>query len=169
MSSHVPVLLEEVVEQLAIVSNGLYVDCTFGRGGHCRAILHRLGAKGRVFAMDRDRDAVQVGNVLAASDSRFVIEHESFAHLRNFLERHGVFGTVDGILLDLGVSSPQLDDARRGFSFQLDGPLDMRMDTAAPRNSCGLAERQRRRTRSTKVLLALRGRTLGATHCPGNL
>jgi len=153
VSSHVPVLLEEAVDQLAIVSDGLYVDCTFGRGGHCRAILDQLGADGRVFAMDRDSDAVQAGDELAASDPRLFIEHESFAHLRDFLERHGVFGTVDGILLDLGMSSPQLDDAKRGFSFQLDGPLDMRMDTTRPQTAADWLNTAAEKA-ITKVLLA---------------
>jgi 16S rRNA (cytosine1402-N4)-methyltransferase len=153
VSSHVPVLLEEAVDQLAIVSDGLYVDCTFGRGGHCRAILDQLGADGRVFAMDRDSDAVQAGDELAASDPRLFIEHESFAHLRDFLERRGVFGTVDGILLDLGVSSPQLDDAKRGFSFQLDGPLDMRMDTTRPQTAADWLNTAAEKA-ITKVLLA---------------
>jgi len=153
VNSHAPVLLEEVVDQLAVLSDGLYVDCTFGRGGHCRAILDQLGVDGRVFAMDRDPDAVQAGNVLAASDSRFVIEHESFAHLRDFLERRGVFGTVDGIVMDLGVSSPQLDDAKRGFSFQLDGPLDMRMDTTASQTAADWLSTATEKA-ITRVLLA---------------
>jgi 16S rRNA (cytosine1402-N4)-methyltransferase len=126
--SHEAVLLEETIDQLSIRSDGLYVDGTFGRGGHCGEILKHLGPGGRLLAMDRDPDAVKVGENLAAHDERFLMEHETFGRLSIFLKKHGVFGKVNGILLDLGVSSPQLADARRGFSFRLDGPLDMRMD-----------------------------------------
>lgn len=128
METHVPVLLDEVLRQLAIAGNGIYVDGTFGRGGHSREILRRLGPGGRLLAMDRDPEAVRVGREMERTDARFTIEKESFGHLQQFLERHGAGGGVNGILLDLGVSSPQLGDARRGFSFQSDGPLDMRMD-----------------------------------------
>jgi len=126
--SHEAVLLEEAIDQLSIRKDGLYVDGTFGRGGHSRQILKHLGPEGRLLAIDRDPDAVTVGEDLAAHDARFLIEHQSFGRLRSFLKKHGVFGKVNGILLDLGVSSPQLEDARRGFSFRLDGPLDMRMN-----------------------------------------
>jgi 16S rRNA (cytosine1402-N4)-methyltransferase len=129
--AHIPVLLEEAVGQLLIRKDGIYVDGTFGRGGHSQAILNRLGTDGKLLAMDRDLEAVQAGEALAARDSRFVIEHESFGRLGAFLERHGAVGAVNGVLLDLGVSSPQLEDSHRGFSFQLDGPLDMRMDQSA--------------------------------------
>jgi len=124
----VPVLLEETVEQLCIRSDGLYVDGTFGRGGHSREILERLGPDGRLLAIDRDPEAVKEGEALAATDGRFEIEHGNFGDLRGLLEQRGWVGGVDGILLDVGVSSPQLDAAERGFSFQADGPLDMRMD-----------------------------------------
>jgi 16S rRNA (cytosine1402-N4)-methyltransferase len=126
--SHQAVLLEEAINQLSIRKDGLYVDGTFGRGGHCGEILKHLAPEGRLLAIDRDPEAVKVGESLASHDARFLIEHESFGLLRSFLKKHGVFGKVNGILLDLGVSSPQLEDARRGFSFQLDGPLDMRMN-----------------------------------------
>jgi 16S rRNA (cytosine1402-N4)-methyltransferase len=125
---HEPVLLEEVLEHLAIKPDGQYFDGTFGRGGHSQAILDRLGPAGRLYAMDRDPVAVRVGADLAGRDRRFVIEQESFGQLRSYLEKFDVFGKLNGILLDLGVSSPQLDDAQRGFSFLADGPLDMRMD-----------------------------------------
>lgn len=133
--SHTPVLLEEAVEQLAIREDGLYVDGTFGRGGHGEAILRRLGAAGRLLALDRDPEAVKAGTALAERDHRLVIEQGSFGELEAFLERHGVSRAVNGVLLDLGVSSPQLENPNRGFSFQLDGPLDMRMDPFAPESA----------------------------------
>lgn len=125
---HAPVLLEESLEALAIREDGIYIDCTFGRGGHSAAILGKLGDKGRLIALDRDADAVDSASQRLGKDPRFVIEHASFDRLAEIAARHGIAGKVDGILLDLGVSSPQLDDARRGFSFMNDGPLDMRMD-----------------------------------------
>ncbi len=131
ISPHVPVLLEETVEQLGIRSDGVYVDGTFGRGGHARAILERLGPDGRLLAIDRDPEAVREGEALAREDERFEIERGNFGELRGLLEERGWMGKVDGILLDVGVSSPQLDNARRGFSFRDDGPLDMRMDPSA--------------------------------------
>lgn len=133
MDGHVPVLLEEVRRGLAVRADGLYVDATYGRGGHSRAILAELGSQGRLLAMDRDPEAVVNGRELQRADSRFVIQQESFGALRRFLEMHGAQGGVDGILFDLGVSSPQFDQPARGFSFQADGALDMRMDpTAGP-------------------------------------
>ena len=128
---HVPVLLSEVLEHLQIRPDGCYVDGTFGRGGHSRRILERLGPEGRLLVIDRDLDAMQVAAELAESDSRVTAEHAGFGGLQEILRQHGIFGQVDGILLDLGVSSPQLDTPERGFSFQADGPLDMRMDTTA--------------------------------------
>src|SRR5262245_1935024 len=123
--AHRAVLLEEAVAALAIRADGLYVDATFGRGGHSRAILARLGAAGRLIALDRDPEAVTAA--VAISDSRFSIVHAPFSKLSSVLDRAGV-RSVDGLLADLGVSSPQLEDAERGFSFRADGPLDMRMD-----------------------------------------
>jgi 16S rRNA (cytosine1402-N4)-methyltransferase len=125
---HAPVLLGEAIEQLRIQSDGVYVDGTFGRGGHSQEILNRLGTGGRLFAMDRDPEAVKAADLLAARDPRLIIEQGCFGSLSAFLEKYDVFGAVDGILLDLGVSSPQLADPDRGFSFQHEGPLDMRMD-----------------------------------------
>jgi 16S rRNA (cytosine1402-N4)-methyltransferase len=110
-----------------VKDDGVYVDCTFGRGGHSRALLERLGSMGRLVALDRDLTAVDIGR--AWSDSRFRIHHASFAHLADVL-RIEALEQVDGVLMDLGVSSPQLEEAARGFSFRLDGPLDMRMDTS---------------------------------------
>lgn len=113
-----------------MVPSGLYVDGTFGRGGHSRAILARLDSDGRLLGVDKDPQACEAANTLAAEDQRFTFYHGSFAELPDRLQRMGI-DAVDGILLDLGVSSPQLDEARRGFSFMHDGPLDMRMDTSA--------------------------------------
>ena len=127
MGKHVPVLRDQVLEQLAIRADGAYLDGTFGRGGHSRAILAQLGPAGRLYALDRDPDAVATAQQLAAEDARLVIGHGRFGELDEWRERWGVVA-FDGILLDLGVSSPQLDDAGRGFSFAKDGPLDMRMD-----------------------------------------
>jgi len=128
---HVPVLLDAALHQLAIQPDGIYVDCTFGRGGHSRAILARLGPRGRLFGLDRDPVAVAAGEQLHQHDSRFCIDHESFGQLQAFVTRHDLSGRVNGILFDLGVSSPQLEDGDRGFSFRHDGPLDMRMDPSA--------------------------------------
>ena len=122
---HQPVLLDEAIGALAIRPDGRYVDCTFGRGGHSAAILSRLDPGGRLLAIDRDPQAVAVGR--AWRDPRFAIVHARFSELDAVLDAHGL-DRVDGVLLDLGVSSPQLDDPSRGFSFRGDGPLDMRMD-----------------------------------------
>ena len=132
---HKPVLLGESLEALAIRQDGIYIDCTFGRGGHSAAILDRLGEHGRLVALDRDVEAVAAAAGRIGEDARFVIEHASFDRLEEIAEKHGIAGEVDGILLDLGVSSPQLDDAQRGFSFMNDGPLDMRMDTTSGRTA----------------------------------
>ncbi len=130
VGSHVPVLLDEVLRGLAVHPDGTYLDATFGRGGHSERILEVLGSDGRLLAIDRDPEAVKKGRELQRTDPRFVIEQERFGQLRRFLEKHGVKG-VDGILFDLGVSSPQLDAPGRGFSFRSEGPLDMRMDPAS--------------------------------------
>jgi len=128
---HRTVLLDEAVDALSIVDarrDGIFVDGTFGRGGHSRRILERLSAKGRLIAFDKDPQAVAVAQKLAQEDSRFVIVHDSFATLDVQLAALNI-EKIDGVLLDLGVSSPQVDEAERGFSFRADGPLDMRMDT----------------------------------------
>lgn len=125
--SHIPVLLDEALDALRVRPSGSYVDCTFGRGGHTQAILQMLGPDGRLIAFDRDPDAVDVGCALALQDGRFQIVHTPFSELRSTLQMLEIT-EVDGILMDLGVSSPQLDEPARGFSFQTDGPLDMRMD-----------------------------------------
>jgi 16S rRNA (cytosine1402-N4)-methyltransferase len=124
---HVSVLLEEAVEALAVRSDGIYVDATFGRGGHSRAILARLGAAGRLIALDRDLVAVAAGRAIV--DPRFTLVHAAFGRLAEVLDGLGI-AAVDGVLLDIGVSSPQLDTPERGMSFRFDAPLDMRMDTS---------------------------------------
>lgn len=124
---HITVLLHEAVEGLAIKPNGSYIDGTFGRGGHSRLILSKLTEHGRLIATDRDPRAIAEANTI--TDPRFEIHHTAFSAIPDVCEELGLVGKIDGILLDLGVSSPQLDDAERGFSFMRDGPLDMRMDT----------------------------------------
>lgn len=126
--AHTPVLLAEVIDGLALQADGIYMDCTFGRGGHTRALLRELGPLGRVVAMDRDIQAVEAGRALAAQDARVSIAHANFDSVGAVAAAHQLMGKVSGMLFDLGVSSPQLDDGARGFSFQDDGPLDMRMD-----------------------------------------
>lgn len=131
---HRSVLLDQAVELLVVDPDGRYIDGTFGRGGHSRRILSHLGAAGRLLAVDKDPEAVRFGEQLAAEDGRFVVYHGSFADMDRAAAVQGwEVGSASGVLLDLGVSSPQLDDAARGFSFMSDGPLDMRMDpTRAP-------------------------------------
>ena len=128
MAEHITVLLDEAVNGLAIKKDGIYVDGTFGRGGHSRYILDRLGENGRLIAIDRDPRAIAVGEELMKKDPRFQIIHGPFSGLAGYVKELELEGEIDGVLLDLGVSSPQLDDAERGFSFMRDGPLDMRMD-----------------------------------------
>jgi 16S rRNA (cytosine1402-N4)-methyltransferase len=126
---HLPVMLEEALAQLAIKRHGIYLDCTFGRGGHSGALLQRLDTDGRLLAIDRDPEAV--GSSAAQDllkDRRFQLFHGCFSELAAIVEREGLIGQIDGILLDLGVSSPQLDNPDRGFSFMKEGPLDMRMN-----------------------------------------
>ncbi len=126
-SQHTTVLLNEAIRALNVRPDGVYVDCTFGQGGHSRAVLRKLSADGRLIALDKDTTAVAAGR--AINDARFRIVHRAFGGLREALRELNV-SRVDGVLLDLGLSSPQLEDAARGFSFRLDGPLDMRMDTS---------------------------------------
>ncbi len=125
---HRPVLRDEVLSALSLRPEGVYVDATFGRGGHAAAILQHMGVDGRLLAMDRDPQAVEVARKKFADDTRFTIVRGPFSMLAQTLDDRGLSGKVAGVLLDLGVSSPQLDDAQRGFSFRLEGPLDMRMD-----------------------------------------
>lgn len=123
---HTTVLLDEAVNGLNIREDGIYIDGTFGRGGHSRLILSQLGEKGKLIAIDRDPQAIAAAAEI--TDPRFSIIHGPFSALAEYVSERDLVGKIDGILLDLGVSSPQLDDAERGFSFMRDGPLDMRMD-----------------------------------------
>nr|MBF0682866.1 16S rRNA (cytosine(1402)-N(4))-methyltransferase RsmH [Pseudomonas sp.] len=127
---HITVLLDEAVAALAVRADGRYLDGTFGRGGHSRLLLRQLGPEGCLLGFDKDPQAIATGQALAAEDGRFVVVQKSFAELGDEVAQRGWNGTLSGVLLDLGVSSPQLDDPERGFSFLNDGPLDMRMDPA---------------------------------------
>jgi 16S rRNA (cytosine1402-N4)-methyltransferase len=146
---HSPVMYAEALQHLAIKENGTYLDCTFGRGGHSSGILKQLGVNGHLFALDRDLEAIRsdVAQQLLA-DSRFSLIHSGFANIASIANTHGISGQIDGILMDLGVSSPQLDNAERGFSFLRDGPLDMRMD-----NTSGLSAAEWLATVSEKDLV----------------
>ncbi|CAM2788978.1 S-adenosyl-dependent methyltransferase activity on membrane-located substrates [Legionella steigerwaltii] len=132
MAMHQSVLLHESIDGLAIKSGGTYFDGTFGRGGHSREILSHLNDQGRLYAIDKDLDAIVYATEHFSQDKRFHIFQGSFARIQEFATEAGVLGKVDGILLDLGVSSPQLDNPERGFSFMQQGPLDMRMDLSQP-------------------------------------
>ena len=125
---HQSVLLSEAIEGLAIKPNGIYVDATFGRGGHTKAILKTLGTEGRLIAIDKDPEAIAFARRHLSGDSRLTFVHAGFEQLTEVTAIHQVLGKVDGILLDLGISSPQIDEAERGFSFLQEGPLDMRMN-----------------------------------------
>tara|TARA_R110000782_G_scaffold16637_5_gene47412 strand:+ start:1972 stop:2919 length:948 start_codon:yes stop_codon:yes gene_type:complete len=129
-NGHKPVLLDEVIEALNIRADGFYIDGTFGRGGHSREIIKRLGPEGRLLAFDKDPDAVMSVDNDLIQDERFEIIKGSFTMLMRYVKRHEIEAQVAGILFDFGVSSPQLDDAERGFSFRFDAPLDMRMNPA---------------------------------------
>ncbi|MGN1280817.1 MAG: 16S rRNA (cytosine(1402)-N(4))-methyltransferase RsmH [Succinivibrio sp.] len=127
--THIPVLLHEVLAGLSVKPDGIYVDATFGRGGHSGKILEQLGENGRLYALDRDLAAVRCAQQI--TDKRFKIVHSAFSNIGAVCDELGITGKVDGILMDIGVSSPQIDDPSRGFSFDKDGPLDMRMDQSA--------------------------------------
>ena len=131
MAEHTPVLLDEVLAGLAIRPDGRYCDATFGRGGHATAILAALGPAGRLVGVDRDPEAIRAGQVRFAGESRLTLVRGSFGQLEEQVRAAGLEGELHGVLMDLGVSSPQLDEASRGFSFMQDGPLDMRMDNEA--------------------------------------
>ena len=137
MVAHTPVLLDEVLAGLSVKADGRYCDATFGRGGHAAAILQQLGPAGRLCAIDRDPDAIAAGRERFAAEPRLTLVRGSFGRLEERVRAAGWEGELQGVLLDLGVSSPQLDEAGRGFSFMQDGPLDMRMD-----NESGLSAAQ---------------------------
>ena len=128
---HIPVLLKETIAGLNVKKDGIYIDGTFGRGGHSKAVLEQLGNKGHLLAIDRDEQALSSILPEFNNDLRFELIKEEMSELKNIVGKKSLLGMIDGIMLDLGVSSPQLDQASRGFSFQKDGPLDMRMDSNA--------------------------------------
>lgn len=128
---HYSVLLQEAISALSINADGFYVDGTFGRGGHSSEVLKHLSDQGHLMAFDKDQDAIDFGQKKFAADARLSLQHASFADMKSVVDENNMLGKVDGILLDLGVSSPQLDEADRGFSFLRDGPLDMRMDNSS--------------------------------------
>ncbi len=134
---HETVLKHEAIEALDVKASGIYVDGTFGRGGHSKALLEHLSSDGRLVVFDKDPEAIKEANMLGSNDARVCVQHASFAEMKQCLERMNLTEKVDGILLDLGLSSPQLDEGERGFSFMRNGPLDMRMD-----NSRGLSAAQ---------------------------
>jgi len=133
--SHITVLLNEAVEGLDLIPDGIYIDATFGRGGHTRHLLSQLGSDASVYAIDRDPTAISVARELEKEDPRFKILPGPFSGIAKYVEDLGLTAQIDGVLMDLGVSSPQLDDAQRGFSFMRDGPLDMRMDPTSGRSA----------------------------------
>lgn len=124
---HITVLLNEAVDALAVREDGIYVDGTFGRGGHSRLILSRLGSQGRLIVFDKDPQAIEAAQKLAGQDGRVTVVHDGFSSFQTTLDKLGI-EEIDGALFDLGISSPQIDDGARGFSFRFDAPLDMRMD-----------------------------------------
>ncbi|WP_455234121.1 16S rRNA (cytosine(1402)-N(4))-methyltransferase RsmH [Thiogranum longum] len=133
---HRPVLLDQVLDALRVKPDGFYIDGTFGRGGHAAAVLGRLGTAGRLLAFDKDPDALRFAERHFENEARLIMRHGSFRNLSAAVSELGWQGKVDGVLLDLGVSSPQLDDAERGFSFLKQGPLDMRMNPDTGRSAC---------------------------------
>jgi len=148
-AGHAPVLLDEALDALALRPDGFYVDATFGRGGHTRAILARLGEQGKLLAIDRDPQAVVAAKALLGADPRASVVHAPFSRLADAIGEAG--RPADGILLDLGVSSPQLDDAGRGFSFLRDGPLDMRMDPGSAESAAAWLARASEREIATVI------------------
>ncbi len=141
MLQHTPVLLEEALAALAVREGGVYIDGTFGRGGHSAAILEKLGPQGRLLAFDRDPMAIEAGRSRFAGDARLTLVHSEFSKIAQIAAQLDLLGRVDGVLLDLGVSSPQLDDPTRGFSFGQDGPLDMRMNNSAGQSAASFVAR----------------------------
>ena len=133
--AHQTVLLDEAVDHLLVDINGKYIDGTFGRGSHTQLILNRFGPLGELMSIDRDADAIAYGRSKIPSNSRFFLEHAEFSSMKALAASKGWGGKVSGVILDLGVSSPQLDEAARGFSFMRDGPLDMRMNQTRGRTA----------------------------------
>ncbi|MBT5405975.1 MAG: 16S rRNA (cytosine(1402)-N(4))-methyltransferase RsmH [Gammaproteobacteria bacterium] len=134
VSKHIPVMLDQCIESLAILPSGTYIDATFGFGGHSKEILDSLDSKGRLYAVDKDTYAVSMAREDIASDKRFTLKHGCFSDLEDYSKEWGIHGSINGILFDLGVSSHHLDEASRGFSFNKNGPIDMRFD-----QSCGIS------------------------------
>ena len=132
---HIPVLVKEVVQGLNVRADGIYVDCTFGRGGHSKAILEQLGSNGKIYAFDKDPEAIKAAKRMFTDDSRAQFYHTAFSNIFRILEDIGMVGKIDGIMFDLGISSPQVEDPHRGFSFSQNGNLDMRMDTTTGMNA----------------------------------
>jgi 16S rRNA (cytosine1402-N4)-methyltransferase len=163
VAEHTPVLPDEVLAGLAVRADGRYCDATFGRGGHTAAILGALGPAGRVVAIDRDPDAIRAGLARFAGESRLTLVRGSFGQLEERVRAAGLEGQLDGVLMDLGVSSPQLDEARRGFSFMQDGPLDMRMDNEAGQSAAQWLARASERDIATVL------RTLGEERYAGRI
>ncbi|MEM7401779.1 MAG: 16S rRNA (cytosine(1402)-N(4))-methyltransferase RsmH [Pseudomonadota bacterium] len=128
LDTHLPVLLDETIEALNIKADGKYIDCTFGRGGHSKKILESLGEHGKLLAIDQDLQAIEYGRKIFSDDLRIILTQTNFSKITQVAKENNFDGDVQGIFFDLGVSSPQLDNATRGFSFMQDGPLDMRMD-----------------------------------------
>lgn len=128
---HVPVLVNDVLQGLVVQSDGVYVDCTFGRGGHSQAILDLLGDKGKLFVFDKDPEAIDAARNLVSKDARVQFFHSSFSNIYDILTNFGLQESIDGILFDIGISSPQVENSERGFSFNLQGKLDMRMDNTS--------------------------------------
>jgi 16S rRNA (cytosine1402-N4)-methyltransferase len=145
-SHHVPVLLGPAIAGLNLKADGWYIDGTFGRGGHSGAILEKLGGEGRLLAIDRDPSAIENASPALKSDPRLELINGKFSEVKRYAIERNVLGKVDGLLLDLGVSSPQLDEAGRGFSFRSDGPLDMRMDSTSGQSAADWLSRVEERT-----------------------
>jgi len=138
---HHPVLLAEVIQALNIEPNGKYIDCTFGRGGHSQEILKNLGSNGKLLALDQDLQAIEFGKEKFSNESRIILKHINFSQIVEVAQQNNFAQQVNGIFFDLGVSSPQLDNPERGFSFMHDGPLDMRMNTAEGLNAAQWLEK----------------------------
>ena len=133
---HIPVMLDQSIDAMKILPNGTYVDATFGFGGHSKKILDSLDSDGRLYAVDKDTDAINMIREDVASDKRFTLKHGCFSELENFSREWGIHGSINGILFDLGVSSHHLDEAGRGFSFNKNGPIDMRFDQSSGISAC---------------------------------